>query len=176
MKKRSWFTLAIGAMTMACTSSPIRPAADQSVVSVPRSANCAFDETYTESRNCCVMKAYRTHANVDDAYASVVREYGFQAEPREYELESEAYPDNIYEHRHETRFGRSYRLQGLVVPRNDPRLFRGLWLGLDLRVDAPGSTEVAPVYCAVGGWSMENQSAWHNAVQHSIRSTLPPTD
>ncbi|MCL4696283.1 MAG: hypothetical protein KJ023_04360, partial [Burkholderiaceae bacterium] len=88
-------------------------------------------------------------------------------------LEGEAYPDRFHGHRHETHAGHSYRLKGIVVPRSDARLARGLWLGLDLRGVEPGSVEVAPLYCSVGGWSMENQALWHDVVQRSIRSTLP---
>ncbi|HOX68555.1 MAG TPA: hypothetical protein PKV56_11870 [Burkholderiaceae bacterium] len=173
MNYRSWCALAIGSMVIACTAQPIRPIASKAVVAVPSSANCTFDATHRQSQNCCVMQAYRARVDVDVAYDTVVREYGFRPEPREYELEGEAYPDRFHGHRHETHAGHSYRLKGIVVPRSDARLARGLWLGLDLRGVEPGSVEVAPLYCSVGGWSMENQALWHDVVQRSIRSTLP---
>lgn len=174
MTKDFWCAMSIGALAAACTSPPIRPSSDRSPVSVPISANCTFNETYRQSRNCCVMKPYPARKDVDAAYAAAVRAYGFKAEPREYELDGEAYPDLFLGHRHDVQAGQSYQLKGLVVPRNDPRLGQGLWLRIDLEKVAPEVTEVAPVYCTVGGWSMENQTLWHDAVQQSIRSALPP--
>jgi hypothetical protein len=174
MKSRSWGVLAISTMAIACTAQPIRPVASKATETVPIGATCAVDGTYRQSQNCCVMKSFRVRADVDLAYAAVVHEYDFRSEPREYELEGEAYPHRFHGHRHDARAGQSYRLQGIVVPRSDARLGRGLWLGLDLNKVAPGLVEVAPVYCSVGGWSMENQALWHDAVQQSIRSTLPP--
>jgi hypothetical protein len=173
MKKLALQVVALSAMTAGCATSPLQPSLGGEGVSVPRAAQCAFTREYREIQNCCVMKPYRSEIDVDTAYARVVREYGFNAKPKIYELEGEAYPDVYHGHRHEVQPGEIYLLQGIVVPGNGTQLFRGVWLALALRKAESGTTDVESVYCEVGARAMQDQMAWHAAVQRSIKATIP---
>ena len=175
MKQLALRVVVLSAMAAGCATAPLQPASGGGAVSVPSAAQCTFTQEYRESQNCCVMKPFRSAMDVDTAYARAVREYGFSAQPQIYELEGEAYPDIYHGHRHEVQPGEVYRLRGIVVPDSSAPLFRGVWLALALRKAESGTTDVEPVYCEVGARAMEDQMAWHKAVQKSVRSTLPPT-
>ena len=174
MRQLAWQVVALSLMTAGCATSPLQPTLGGGTVSVPRVAQCTFTQKYRESQNCCVINPYRSEIDVDTAYARAVREYGFSAKPQIYELESEAYPDIHHGHRHEVQPGEAYQLQGIVVPDSSTKLFRGVWLSLALRRAESGTTDVESVYCEVGARAMEDQLAWHSAVQRSIKATIPP--
>lgn len=176
MKQLVWVVVVLSAMAAGCATSPLKPALGGGTVSVPSAAQCTFTQEYRESQNCCVMQPYRSKKDVDTAYERAVREYGFSAKPQIYELEGEAYPDAYHGHRHEPHRGAVYELQGIVVPRSSNDLSRAVWLALTLRKAESGSTDVAPVYCEFGARAMEDQMAWHKAVQKSVRSTIPPAE
>lgn len=162
-------------VTVSCAAPrPLMPAERGTVVAVPEEAHCKSSSTFPASQNCCVMEPYVTPSQVDRAYAAAVAEYGFSVEPAPYDAEAEANPDLDHGHAHESHPGDAYVLSGIVVPRSSPALFRGVWLGLRLRRVPHDFTEVQPVYCQHAGQAMEQQVAWHRAVQDSIRSTLPP--
>lgn len=152
----------------------LKPDSGNRTISVPKGAECSFTPTYRENQNCCVMRPYRTAIDVDTAYARVVREYNFRPEPHMGELEGEAYPDVFHGHRHDVRSGERYQLWGIVFPRSDVRLRRGVWVGLTLEATGPKSTDVLPIYCEFGARAMEEQRTWHKAVQWTIKETLPP--
>jgi hypothetical protein len=167
-------TLVLAPLLCVACAHDLRPASDKRAVSVPNDAGCSFTPTYRENQNCCVMGAYRTFIDVDTAYARVVREYDFR--PRQNIVESalEATPELFHGHLHDVRTGERYLLRGIVFPRSDVRLERGVWMGLRLEAAGSKSTEVQPVYCELGARAMEDERTWHGAVQQTIRSTLPP--
>lgn len=172
--RQSLLQLIIGSLVCVGCAYPLKPDYDSPTISVPEEAQCSFSATYREDQNCCAMRAYRTAIDVDTAYDRLVREFGFNRVPQPYEVEGEAYPEIYHGHRHETRHGGPYELWGIVVPRGDVRLFRGVWMGFTLRATGPDSTDVRPVYCEVQARPMKQQLVWHRAVQRSIRATLPP--
>ena len=158
----------------ACTVSPLQPSTKRQPVLVPTSAHCTFTQTYREDQNCCVMKPYETGLDVDAAYRQAMHEYDFSKQPRPYEEAAEAYPEIYHGHQHESEAGHSYRLAGIVVPQNNVPLFRGVWLSLALQRSDSGVTKVEPTYCEVGARGMEDQRAWHQAVQTTVLTALPP--
>ena len=176
MKLLVWQVVAISVVTAGCATAPLQPTLGGGTVSVPSAAQCTFTQDHRESQNCCVMKPYRSAMEIDTAYSRAVREYGFSAKPQLYELEGEAYPDIYHGHRHEVQPGKAYQLQGIVVPRSSTQLFRGVWLALALRKAESGTTDVESVYCEVGARAMVDQMAWHQAIDKSVRSTIPPAD
>jgi hypothetical protein len=152
----------------------LRPTSEKRALSVPKEASCSFTPTYRENQNCCVMRPYRTIIDVDAAYARAVREYDFRPEQNIVESALAASPDIFHGHRHDVRAGERYQLWGIVFPRSDVQLGRGVWMGLQLEAAGSKSTDVQPVYCELGARAMEDERTWHGAVQQSIRSTLPP--
>ena len=152
----------------------LKPDYDTRTILVPAEAACSFTQTYRENQNCCVMKPYRSAINVDSALVRAVREYDFRREPRPYDVEGEAYPEIFHGHRYDAQVGKRYELWGVVLPRSDERLGRGVWVGLTLEAAGPKSTDVHPIYCEPLARAMDSQRTWHNAVQSTIKSTLPP--
>ena len=170
---RTLWQLALAPLLCTACAYHLKPDYDKRPISVPAEAQCDFTPTYRENQNCCVMQPYRSAMDVDTAYARAVREYGFSREPRPYELEAEAYPEISHGHGHDVQKGERYQLWGIVVPRSDVRLGRGVWVGLTLQAAGPHSTDVKPIYCEPFSRAMEHQRTWHKAVQWTIRDTLP---
>ena len=138
---------------------------------VPPEAQCRFTGVYREADNCCVMGAYTAALDVDTAFAKARLEYGFKAvRPPD---EGRGY-NSYHGFAYETAPGAMYRLFGEVVPRSDARLSRGIWMGVLLSKASPNTTGVEPVYCEIRGNRMKDQLSWHQAIQESIRTTLPP--
>lgn len=138
---------------------------------VPEAAQCSFGRAYPESHNCCVMKRYTTTVDVDTAYARAMQEYAFTA--KRSSAEGAGFT-HYHGHLYQTNAGAMYRLMGEVVPRGDVKLRRGVWMGLVIAKASPTTAEVEPVYCEIRGRRMQDQLGWHQAVQQSIRLTLPP--
>jgi hypothetical protein len=168
--------VAICALLAACTtekiSEPYRPSAERFAVSVPASAGCKFTPELPENKNCCVMSPFFTPMHVDRAYSHLMREYRFSQEPKIFEEELEAVPNLYHGHQHIVRTGDAYRISGVVVPKSDMRLYRGIWLSVALTEIGP-DTRVEAAYCQVAGLQMTDQALWHQAVQASLSSTLP---
>ena len=169
--------LLAGSLQTACvTLEPVRPfrlATGSQPVTVPAPANCTFSSEYLESKNCCVLKPYATSLRVDDAYARLMREYTFSRKPRMFDEELEAVPDLFHGHEHTAEPGSRYRLSGVVLPKSDERLFRGVWMGVTITRRDREMTQVQAEYCQPGGYALEDQLAWHLAVQASLTSALP---
>lgn len=143
------------------------------VTKVPPEANCRFTTVYREGDNCCVMPPYTIAMDVDAAYARARVEYAFhEKRPRD---EGVNYP-GYHGHVHEATPGAFYRVFGEVQPRSDVRLSRGVWMGLVLSKASSSTANVEPVYCEIRGRRMKEQGVWHQAVQDSIRRTLPPIE
>ncbi len=141
-------------------------------IKVPPEAQCRFSGVYREMDNCCVMGAYTAALDVDTAFAKARVEYGFKTvRPPDEGRGYNGYHGFVYE----VAPGAMYRLFGEVTPRSDPRLSRGIWMGLTLSKASPTTTSVEPVYCEIRGNRMKDQLAWHKAAQESIRATLPPS-
>jgi hypothetical protein len=167
-------TLVLAPLFFVGCAHDLRPASNTRTISVPKDAECSVTPSYRENQNCCVMQPYRTPTDVDTAYARVVREYDFRPAKNIVESALEASLDIFHGHRHEGQTGERYQLWGVVFPRSDARLGRGVWLGLKLDAAGSKSTDVQPVYCELGARAMEDQRTWHRAVQSTIKTTLPP--
>ena len=169
--------LLAGSLQTACmTPAPVRPYRPAGVaepVSVPAAANCTFSGEYPASKNCCVVRPYVTSLRVDVAYARLMREYNFSQKPRMFDEELEAIPELFHGHHYTVEPGVSYRLGGVVLPTSDVRLFRGVWIGVTITHIDREVTQVQAEYCQPGGYAMEDQLAWHLAVQASLKSALP---
>lgn len=137
---------------------------------VPDAAQCTFNQTYSEGHNCCVMKRYTTSLDVDTAYARAMQEFAFTVKRNP--NEGAGYP-HYHGHLYQANAGALYRMFGEVRPRSDIKLNRGVWMGLVIAKASPTTSEVEPVYCEARGRRMQDQLGWHQAVQESIRTTLP---
>lgn len=139
---------------------------------VPKAAQCkAPTSQYPESDNCCVMAKYTAAVDIDTAAAAARVEYGFQ--PKRRPDEGTGY-SGFKGHAFEANSGSFYRMFGEVTPRSDVRLSRGVWMGLVLSKASANRTNVEPLYCEIRGRVMKDQLTWHEAVQESIRATIPP--
>lgn len=159
------------ALEMRGATGELQPEPWPGEMKVPEAAQCSFGRTYPEAHNCCVMKRYTVGMDVDTAYARAMQEFAFSL--KRSPAEGSGY-SHYHGHLHQAGTGALYRMMGEVVPRSDVKLRRGVWMGLVIAKSSPTSAEVEPVYCEIRGRRMQDQLGWHQAVQESIRQTLPP--
>ncbi len=140
-------------------------------IKVPAEANCSFSATYKQIHNCCIMPKYTTSLDVDTGFARVMQEYSFTQWRKP--GEGDGYP-HYHGQTYQAQPAAFYRLAGEVYPRSDVKLSRGVWMSFMVVKASATTAEVEPVYCEARGRRMQDQLAWHQSVQESIKKALPP--